>query len=88
MSELGEKMEKEMGDAIEGVLRNNESSFVTKWVTIVEVIPEGGERGIWTFSSEGSKRWDILGLLKEADSFQTAHMMVEILEEHGRGGCD
>lgn len=86
MSELGEKMEKAMGAAIEGVMREHEGSFVTKWVTVVEVIPEGGERGIWTFTSDDAKRWDIAGLLKELDTFQTAHLVVEILEDHRRNG--
>ena len=80
--EDGVTLEGKMNDAIRGVVGLYGGSFATKWVTCVEIIDEDGERGIWTFVSPDAKRWDIQGLLKEVENFQTAHTIAEILEEH------
>lgn len=42
-----------------------------------------GERGLWTFTSPDAKRWEVEGMIKDASDFQTAHRIVEIMEEHG-----
>jgi hypothetical protein len=51
--------------AISGVLAD-ESHMVNRWLAVVETVDPEGDRGIWTFTSDGMMRWDTLGLLDYA----------------------
>lgn len=41
-------------------------SMVNRWLGLVEIVDESGERGVWTFTSAGLMRWDSWGLLQHA----------------------
>lgn len=82
----GPSIEAQMHDALATIFMDHNNSMLNRFVVITEVIEEDGERGLWTFTSPDAKRWEIEGMIKDASDFQTAHRVVEILEEHGHAG--
>lgn len=62
MSEIGEEIQKRLEAAIPEAFRA-EGGFVTKWVLVAETIGADGERGVWTWTSDGMQPWDSMGLL-------------------------
>lgn len=63
MSEKGEAIERDLNQAISDVLSRHEKSMVTRWVAMVEIMDENGDRGIWTFTAPEATAWDTLGML-------------------------
>lgn len=68
-------IERDLNDAIAGVLARHERSVVLRWVALVETMDEGGSRGLWTLTSEGLKAWDTVGLLGHALHIQQAQTL-------------
>ena len=64
-------MEVAITDAISGAM-GAEGQFVTKWVALVEVANPEGEREMWSFTSEGMKPWDSLGMMTHAIHMEQA----------------
>jgi hypothetical protein len=81
MSTDGEAIERDLHNAVADVLAHHETSMVTKWIILVEVVDEAGDRGMWTFTSPGATAWDSLGMLTYATQMEQA--------QHGRSrGAD
>lgn len=66
MSDLGERLEQAIGDAIDSSVGEHEGGLVTKWVALVESVGPDGDRGLWTMTSAGVMAWDTVGLLQHA----------------------
>lgn len=81
----GEQIEKAVNAAIAEALAKFDDSFLLKWVAVVEVMQEDGERGLWTLTSKEIMRWDVKGMLGEAldrdRACHYAHHTVEHLRE-------
>lgn len=69
--------------AIVAALREHEGSYVTRWVAVVEVIAEAGDRTVWTIHDDGSREWDRLGLLEYARQCEAAGIALESATYHG-----
>jgi hypothetical protein len=72
-------LETDLADAIAAVLANHETSMVTKWVALIEVIDSDCERGLWTATSSDAKAWDTIGLLQHAVDIQRAQTTADVL---------
>lgn len=81
----GEIIEQRLNDAIHEIIKDVADGFVVKWLAAVEVMPEDGDRGVWSFTSPDAARWDINGLLRELELMETAHSMAHFLEDFQRG---
>ncbi len=55
-------VEREMSEAIAAVLARHQS-MPNRWVLVVEVMEESGERALETFASQDLRAWDALGML-------------------------
>ncbi|MEV7267075.1 hypothetical protein AB0N38_26285 [Micromonospora aurantiaca] len=73
--EAGPAIERDLADAIATVLAKHEKSMVTKWVALVESMDADGERGLWTFTSDGVMAWDTVGLLQHGLHIQHAQTL-------------
>lgn len=59
----GAALEAALDQSISDVLATA-GHMVNRWIAIVEVVDESGDRACWTFTADGMKRWDSLGLLQ------------------------
>lgn len=75
----GPELERALSDSL-GDLFSGQKSMVTKWVSLIEIIEEDGERALWTFTSEGLKAWDTVGLLRHALDIQAAQTTADMIE--------
>lgn len=62
----GNRLEKDIGKAIANVLVEHEGGFVTRWIALIEIIDNEGQRGLWTTTSDELTAWDTCGLLTHA----------------------
>lgn len=69
---LGVRLERAVGDAIQGAVAADEGGFVTRWVALVESVGPEGDRGLWTMTSDDVKAWDTVGLLQHGLHLQLA----------------
>lgn len=65
MAATPEELEQVIDRAISDALGST-GQMVTRWLAVVEVVDEDGDRGLWTFAAAGTKRWDTLGMLADA----------------------
>jgi hypothetical protein len=77
----GQQMEQAIGKAIRDAISEFDKGFVVKWVAAVEILDGAGDRGVWSFTSENAKRWDIFGMLKELEHYQQASSIADFLRE-------
>lgn len=77
----GDQLRTELGHAIAAVLGRHEQSMTTKWLALVETIDDEGQRGLWTFGSEGIRAWDSIGLLAYAYEVEKADIVASRLAE-------
>lgn len=61
--DLGPELEQAIDRAISAVLAEH-GQMVNRWLAMVEVVDTEGDRGMWTFTADGMKRWDALGMLQ------------------------
>lgn len=59
----GEALESALDHVISETLAAT-GDMVNRWIALVEVVSENGERGVWSFVSAGMMRWDSVGLLQ------------------------
>lgn len=52
-------------------------AMVQRFVALVEVIDEDGDRAVWCLTPPGAKAWDSLGLLAYAQSIEFAGQVGE-----------
>ena len=67
-----EDMQSKVADAIANAFSGGH--FVTKWVAVVEVLQEDGERALWTLANDSCESWDISGLLHHAVGMEQAQL--------------
>jgi len=58
--------------AISAVLAD---SYVTRWVSLIEVIDEDGDRAVWTLHADDMRAWDTLGLLTFGTQIEQAALV-------------
>ena len=80
VSEVRDRLAGSISDAVK-----DEGDYVIKWVSLIEVLDEHGERCIWTIASDGSTSWDTLGLLQFALQTEQANHVLSrfVLREQG-----
>lgn len=59
----GPALEEAIDSAISAALADR-GQMVNRWLAMVEVVGTDGSRGMWTFTADGMKRWDALGMLQ------------------------
>lgn len=59
----GEAVERAIDEAISAAI-GARGQMVNRWLALVEVVDQSGDRGMWTFTANGMKRWDALGMLQ------------------------
>lgn len=80
MSEIGEEIERQISDAITAAVAEHEHGFVSRWVSLVEIIDDQGERAILTLASEDLRAWDSIGLLEFGLANERAALLVGRLQ--------
>jgi hypothetical protein len=68
-------IERDLNDAIAGVLARHERSMLGNWVALIETVQESGDRGLWTLSSPDVKAWDTVGMLTYGLQVQQAQIV-------------
>jgi hypothetical protein len=53
-----------LNDAISKIINEEGASFISKWIALVEVIDENGEKSLWSMSSEDLAPWDKIGMIE------------------------
>lgn len=76
MSEVRDSLAASISEAVK-----DEGDLVIKWVALIEVLDENGERCVWTIGNEGATSWDILGLLHHALSLQQVNYYIPVGED-------
>ena len=69
MSEDEDAVRYRLGEAISQALPD---AYVTRWVSLVEVIDPDGERALWCLTPDEMRAWDTLGLLTFAVQMEQA----------------
>lgn len=64
VSDVGEELNKQLAEAIEGVFQRVEGGIVTKWLLIAETVGPDGERRLWANMSDDLKPWELIGMLR------------------------
>lgn len=82
-SENGYAIRDELNSVISAVLAKHETSMVGNWIALVETIDENGERGLWSFASDGAKPWDTVGMMSYAMLREQAGITSSFLREEG-----
>ena len=72
----GAQIERDIGDAIAGVLARHERGFVLNWIALIESAAPDGTRGLWTFTHADIQAWATAGLLTHALHLQQAQTAV------------
>lgn len=68
-----ETLQNEITDALGAVLGKYDQGFITKWVSVVEVIQaDTGDRWFWSIGAKSNQSWDAKGLLKHALDIEQA----------------
>jgi hypothetical protein len=79
----GAAIEAALGEAISGVLAQHETSMVLKWIALVETMDGDGDRGLWTFTGDGVKAWDTVGMLQHALHIQQSQTLANAFVVEG-----
>lgn len=60
-------------DALADLIREiDPGAMLTRWVLLLEVVDDQGERALWTIAAPDQKAWDTLGLLDYARAVETS----------------
>lgn len=77
MTTPAEAIPEAMNTAIRDVIAQHEGGMVTKWVALVETADATGEVGLWPLAGEGTKSWEVVGMLQHAMHLQLAQTLRE-----------
>lgn len=68
-----------INDAVNSIIAQYESGFVTKWLCLIESVGEDGRRGLWPLASDDLKRWESKGMLAYALELDTIKGLKEAM---------
>lgn len=74
MTPTPQELEQAIDRAVSDVFAST-GQMVNRWLAVIEVVDEEGDRGLWTFTAGGMKRWDSLGMLAEAQLAEQAAVL-------------
>ena len=72
-----QNLQKAINDVVATYIQTIEPSIVTKFVLLVETMDSDGVRGLWSFTQDGAKAWDTLGMLHFAIQMEQAKTAIE-----------
>lgn len=82
-ADSGDSLNDELHEAIAAVLRRHQTSLITGWVVLAEVVDETGEFGLWTATAPKMPPWRVLGLLHHATATEDASVAAHYLSDEG-----
>lgn len=80
-----EKAERDLGDAIGGVLRGH-GLMANRWTLVCEVLDDEGQRQLVSFTSSDLRVWDSLGMLGYIHERERGAVHAEVAAERDDEG--